>query len=905
MKFRFLLLFFFTTTFIAYTFSRTSFKKNDNIRQIVKQKLSSDFFTRPYSNTYYSLLSRIDSEGYLQESMTGQYDGMYCRTVGAIIPLLLETKSYDKAELLLKFVFKVMKMNKMNRVPHVIGKKIIHFGNQEKDSIYIIGKKDQIDGQAHNILSWARLALQRGHTSFEDSTWDFVAALMDRSTEVPYMGSNKNGFIPDLIYNFNFEHSRPLPTNYDLLTQCFTGAALETMIQVAKRRNDTARMNIWDQRLKILKTGIEKYMTRTVNGKEIYLELLSKEGYANKPFLGFSWVNLSPVATQWEPLDHKVLLNTVKEMQNLTMQQWNNIKWMPTEWWPNGNFSGQMIGKGIGWEIEFSREEKNWERINQILSMLEIIQHDEPIYMENSFLTTGLNHSIEHLNKNDLKKMNNGVWKIVDPGNGEQVAWWCWAMAKLRKELGLPAIPEKLLHVPDIRISDEDRTNADIEITSKPGMLVYYSTVGSKPSKNSIRYMHPFIVKKPARIEAVAYNKNYRMSNIASLDISSVYTGLEFSCFSDMKNDKNFIWKNDTPSYTGYTKSFDVDSFISNQNKYGIINNGYLKISRGGDYKFFIITLNHSRLFIDKQLISFDVNSLSNKNEIKEIRLNKGLHKLRLESECSARKGKTEIYFSLNNGPREIVDSSMLLTKIPYGDNLLRPQILPFKPEFDIDTPISVSIISFDSSEIFYTLNGSNPNKNSFRYKNPFEVNSTSIVKAVAIRNNQISPVSIMHYKQTEKTKISLRFAPSPKYNPMGAATLLDGIYGTTNLHNGNWLGFEGDDFEAILDLRKIKKVNEIKTEFLNNPGSWIFLPEEIKYYVSQDGKNFKEVFITIPDSIFQHNKNFEIKEYNVKLNDVKSRFIKIFAKNIGVCPKWHPGDGNKAWIFVDEIYVK
>ncbi len=504
MKFRSALLSILTLIFIAFTFAGSPVRKTDDFREIVKQKLSSDFFTRLYSNTYYSLLSRIDSDGYLQESMTGQYDGMYCRTVGAIVPLLIETKNYNKAELLLKFVFRVMKIYGMNRVPHVIGKKIIHIGNQEKDSLYIIGRTDQIDGQAHNILAWAQLALQRGSTSFEDSTWDFVSALMDRSTEEPYMGSSKKGFIPDLIYNFNFEHSRPLPANYDLLTQCFTGAALEAMIQVAGRRNDTAKIKLWSQRLKTLKAGIARHMTRELNGKQIYLELLSKEGENNKPFFGFSWVNLSPVAAQWEPLNHNVLVNTINEMRKQMMQRWNNIVWMPTESWPNGDFSGQMIGKGIGWEIEYAGKENDWMWINQILSMLEVIQHDEPIYMENSFLTTGSNHSIEYLNRKELKKMDNGVWKIVDPGNGEQAAWWCWAIAKLRVELGLTAIPEKLYPAPEIKVTKQNKFNADIEITSSPGTLVYYSIDGSKPSDNSIKYTNSFTVKKPARIEAVA-----------------------------------------------------------------------------------------------------------------------------------------------------------------------------------------------------------------------------------------------------------------------------------------------------------------------------------------------------------------------------------------------------------------
>ena len=728
---------------------------------------------------------------------------------------------------------------------------------------------------------------------------------MDRSTEEPYMGSNKKGFVPDLIHNFNFEHSRPLPTNYDLLTQCFTGAALESMIQVAKRRNDNTKIKLWSQRLNILKTGIHKYLTRKLNGRQIYLELLSKEGESNKPFLGFSWVNLSPVAAQWEPLNHRVLVNTINEMKNQMAQEWNNITWMPTESWPNGDISGQMIGKGIGWEIEYAREEKDWEWIIQILSMLEIIQHNEPVYMENSFLTTGFNHSIEYLNKRELKKMNNGVWKIVDPGNGEQAAWWCWAMAKLRLEVGLPAIPEKLSPTPEIKILNQNKFSADIEINSSSGNHVYYSIDGSEPGRNSVQYAHPFTIKKPAIIKAVSYDKNGVVSNIKKLNVESVYDGLEFSYYPDINADKNLNWINSTPSNTGYTKEFEINSLMTNKNKYGLIFKGYLKINREGKYKFFIITINHSRLYIDNQLISFDANSLSDKNKIKEIYLEQRLYKFRLESEFNEGKSNVEIYFSRNKQPKEIIDSSMLLVEDPSDKVILPPRILPFKPEFDIDEPVSVSITSLDSAKIYYTLDGSKPDENSSRYKNPFEINSTTILKAVEIKGKQISPVSIMNYRRTEKTKITLKFAPNPKYSALGTASLIDGIHGTLNPGGGNWLGFEGDNFDATLDLRKIKTINEIKTGFLNNPGSWIFLPEEIKYFISNDGKNFKEVFSTTPDTLLQHNKISEIKEYDIKLNNEEARFIRVFAKNIGVCPKWHPGAGNKSWIFVDEITIK
>jgi hypothetical protein len=35
------------------------------------------------------------------------------------------------------------------------------------------------------------------------------------------------------------------------------------------------------------------------------------------------------------------------------------------------------------------------------------------------------------------------------------------------------------------------------------------------------------------------------------------------------------------------------------------------------------------------------------------------------------------------------------------------------------------------------------------------------------------------------------------------------------------------------------------------------------------------------------------------------ARYVKIKAKNVGVCPAWHAGNGGKAWIFVDELGVE
>jgi hypothetical protein len=40
-------------------------------------------------------------------------------------------------------------------------------------------------------------------------------------------------------------------------------------------------------------------------------------------------------------------------------------------------------------------------------------------------------------------------------------------------------------------------------------------------------------------------------------------------------------------------------------------------------------------------------------------------------------------------------------------------------------------------------------------------------------------------------------------------------------------------------------------------------------------------------------------------LAEKEARFVRIKARNVGICPDWHPGAGGKAWLFVDEIVVE
>jgi arylsulfatase A-like enzyme len=79
---------------------------------------------------------------------------------------------------------------------------------------------------------------------------------------------------------------------------------------------------------------------------------------------------------------------------------------------------------------------------------------------------------------------------------------------------------------------------------------------------------------------------------------------------------------------------------------------------------------------------------------------------------------------------------------------------------------------------------------------------------------------------------IKLETEPDARYYGGGARALLDNIAGSRSFNDGCWLGFEGDDLDAWIDLGEQRMVNSVKIRFLNNPGSWIFGPEyvEISY---------------------------------------------------------------------------
>jgi type 1 glutamine amidotransferase/HEAT repeat protein len=141
------------------------------------------------------------------------------------------------------------------------------------------------------------------------------------------------------------------------------------------------------------------------------------------------------------------------------------------------------------------------------------------------------------------------------------------------------------------------------------------------------------------------------------------------------------------------------------------------------------------------------------------------------------------------------------------------------------------------------------------------------------------------------------------RYSGGGKNALTDGVWGTTDHGDGRWQGFEGKDLDATVDLGSTIAVQSIRAGFLQNNNSWVFFPSEVEFALSVDGSEF-EVVETVQIPVPTKMQPAETRVLLASPGGREARFVRVRARNIGVLPDWHPGNGGPAWLFADEIQV-
>jgi predicted alpha-1,2-mannosidase len=232
------------------------------------------------------------------------------------------------------------------------------------------------------------------------------------------------------------------------------------------------------------------------------------------------------------------------------------------------------------------------------------------------------------------------------------------------------------------------------------------------------------------------------------------------------------------------------------------------------------------------------------------------------------------------------------------------PVIKTAGPTFRNGMEVSLIVTGNEPVRLYYTINGANHFPR--RYTKPFVIAADSVVAAhaVAADGRRSRDAAATYRRIPHDWKISLQSNYSSQYNGGGDFALIDGVRGTTNWSGGRWQGFWGKDLIAVLDLGAVQTVSKVGAGFLQDMGSWIWMPSRVEIELSVDGKTFGPAF-TIANEVSERQDGVVTKDFVKTVPSQRARYVRIRAVNFGKIPAWHPGSGGDAWIFADEIIVE
>ena len=172
----------------------------------------------------------------------------------------------------------------------------------------------------------------------------------------------------------------------------------------------------------------------------------------------------------------------------------------------------------------------------------------------------------------------------------------------------------------------------------------------------------------------------------------------------------------------------------------------------------------------------------------------------------------------------------------------------------------------------------------------------------------------IINYRNALKTAIKENLASfkdvtlltdPKKYANEDPSVLTDGALGGNSFYS-NWLGFEGNNLNAVIDLDESKEIKSLSMNFLQVTNHIVFFPDQVEFFYSND--NVKWISLGKVSNKFDlspKSKVNDIQTFSINVGKLNTRYVKVIADNISKAPIWHHGADLPSWIFADELIIE
>ena len=190
------------------------------------------------------------------------------------------------------------------------------------------------------------------------------------------------------------------------------------------------------------------------------------------------------------------------------------------------------------------------------------------------------------------------------------------------------------------------------------------------------------------------------------------------------------------------------------------------------------------------------------------------------------------------------------------------------------------------------------------KYSEPLPILGSGKWEATLMEDRKLlSKVTQTFYinKATGK-KVTLTTPPSQTYPGSGGAFgLVNGIVSDRGFNSPEWLGWNGKNMEAFIDLEKPEEISKVAIDVWKQEPSWIYLPKSVSVFTSTDGTIWSSESTATPiNGTWPDERKITV---NLK-EKTTARYLRVVAENYGIILQGRQGEGNRAWVFVDEIEV-
>lgn len=134
----------------------------------------------------------------------------------------------------------------------------------------------------------------------------------------------------------------------------------------------------------------------------------------------------------------------------------------------------------------------------------------------------------------------------------------------------------------------------------------------------------------------------------------------------------------------------------------------------------------------------------------------------------------------------------------------------------------------------------------------------------------------------------------SNHYAAQGEKTLVDGVRGGWMYNDDRWQGFIDCDFDVTIDVGKETDIKQVRAEFIQLKGPYVWLPKQVIISSSVDGEHY-DTLATVDNDISPDIETLQFKEFGWEGN-AKARYIRYKALSNGIAG---------GWLFTDEIRIK